>query len=177
MPPPSGGILFCNFQAMPRRENFEICLYLLRSSVVSFRRSNNINVSRWHISSDGRVVRPAAREELCANTASFGRIIQTHTRRVLSPLKPKKPPVRGPFKPHPGGNFSVFARLPAAHQNGQYGLLGVQTVLGLFKDLIGVALEGLHRDLLALAGAWRVRPSSVASHCFFSFMPIFSAAA
>ena len=93
------------------------------------------------------------------------------------PLKPKKPPVRGPFKPHPGGNFSVFARLPAAHQNGQYGLLGVQTVLGLFKDLIGVAFEGLHRDLLALACAWRVRPSSVASHCFFSFMPIFSAAA
>ena len=92
------------------------------------------------------------------------------------PLKPKKPPVRGPFKPHPGGNFSVFACLPAAHQNGQYGLLGVQTVLGLFKDLIGVALEGLHRDLLALAWAWRVRPSSVASHCFFSFMPISSAA-
>lgn len=89
MPPPSGGILFCNFQAMPRRENFEICLYLLRSSVVSFRWSNNINVSRWHISSDGRVVRPAAREELCANTASFGRIIQTHTRRSLSPSKRK----------------------------------------------------------------------------------------
>ena len=77
------------------------------------------------------------------------------------PLKPKKPPVRGPLKPHPGGNFSVFARLPAAHQNGQYGLLGVQTVLGLFKDLIGVALEGLHRDLLALAGGQAVQHHAV----------------
>lgn len=108
MPPPSGGILFCNFQAMPRRENFEICLYLLRSSVVSLRRSNNINVSRWHISSDGRVVRPASREELCANTASFGRIIQTHTRRALSLLKSKKASGARPVQAAPRRQFFCF---------------------------------------------------------------------
>nr|DAG60612.1 MAG TPA: hypothetical protein [Caudoviricetes sp.] len=49
MPPPSGGILFWNFQAVPRCKFLKFRLYLFRRSVVDLWRSDNINVSRWHI--------------------------------------------------------------------------------------------------------------------------------
>nr|DAG24016.1 MAG TPA: transposase [Caudoviricetes sp.] len=49
MPPDVGGILFWNFQAVPRRKVFEICLHLFWCPRIHFGRSNNINVSRRHI--------------------------------------------------------------------------------------------------------------------------------